>query len=312
MAAEGRDLLADDDLEREAAVLRHRPGGERGIDALVVGDGDDVERPAAGDVVEDLGHGGGAVRGDRVDVQVGAARPDRGRATAAPRRVGPRSTGRPVIATSSRSGQIGKKTAHHCSGASSMIRSNSAASAVIVPSTRSRRVPASGTCDRREASTIAPDARPPDADDVGRRAALDGEHRRAEREPGRGAEELDRHPAAGQVAVADEPDRGAGTERGEQLAARLAQADDADADRAAGAHEPALERGVVDGLHRRDGAADPAARNSAGSSMAPKWRPMKIIGPPEANASSTTSGVSTIRRSSRSAARMAGVRATSR
>ncbi len=55
-----------------------------------------------------------------------------------------------------------------------------------------------------------------------------------------------------------------------------------------------------------------AARNSAGSSMAPKWRPMKIIGPPEANASSMTSGVSTIRRSSRSAAWMAGVRATSR
>ena len=76
MAAEGGDLLADDDLEREAAVLRHRPGGERGIDALVVGDGDDVERPAAAEVVEDLGHGGGAVRGDRVDVQVGAARPD--------------------------------------------------------------------------------------------------------------------------------------------------------------------------------------------------------------------------------------------
>ena len=43
VAAERGDLLADDDVEREAAVAGHRPAGHGGIDAFVVGDGDDVE-----------------------------------------------------------------------------------------------------------------------------------------------------------------------------------------------------------------------------------------------------------------------------
>ena len=43
VAAEGRDLLADDDLEPQALVAGHRPRGDGGVDALVVGDRDDVE-----------------------------------------------------------------------------------------------------------------------------------------------------------------------------------------------------------------------------------------------------------------------------
>jgi hypothetical protein len=45
---------------------------------------------------------------------------------------------------------------------------------------------------------------------------------------GRCSEERDEGPAAGQVAVPDEPDRDAVAERVCQLAARLAQADKAD------------------------------------------------------------------------------------
>ena len=72
VTAERRDLLADHDLERQAAIERHRATGERGIDALVVGDRDHVQLGVALDVVEDLDDAGGAVGRERVDVQVRA------------------------------------------------------------------------------------------------------------------------------------------------------------------------------------------------------------------------------------------------
>ena len=74
VAAEGRDLLADDDLGAQAAVARHRPRGDRRIDPLVVRDRDDVEVGRALDVVEDRLDAGGAVAGEGVDVEVGPPR----------------------------------------------------------------------------------------------------------------------------------------------------------------------------------------------------------------------------------------------
>ena len=73
VAAERRDLLADDDLDAQAAVARHRPRGERRVDPLVIRDRDDVEVGRALDVVEDRLDAGRPVAGERVDVEVGAA-----------------------------------------------------------------------------------------------------------------------------------------------------------------------------------------------------------------------------------------------
>ena len=135
------------DLSAQAAIAGHRPGRDRGVDPLVVRDGDDVEIGPPLDVVEDRLDPGRAVAGQRVDVQVGATEPlvD----AVMPRRPGGRirvpSAGAPPAVAASRSGQIGKKTAHHWSGASAMSVSNAAASRVIVVVTRSRRVPSVGT-----------------------------------------------------------------------------------------------------------------------------------------------------------------------
>ena len=81
-----------------------------------------------------------------------SARPRRGVASVMRRplgrpvcRRGPAVGRRAAPASASRSGQIGKKTAHHWSGASAMRSSNAAASRVIVVVTRSRRVPSAGT-----------------------------------------------------------------------------------------------------------------------------------------------------------------------
>ena len=74
VAAERRDLLADDDLGPQPAVAGDRPAGDGGVDPLVVGDRDDVEVGLALDVVEDLLDAGRPVGGERVDVEVGPAR----------------------------------------------------------------------------------------------------------------------------------------------------------------------------------------------------------------------------------------------
>ena len=97
----------------------------------------------------------------------------------------------------------------------------------------------------------------PDGHPVGRDAGLDGEHRRTHRHERRSPEERDEGPAAGQVAVPDEPDRDAVAERVRQLAAGLAQPDEADPRHAARALEVGLQAGVVDRLHRRHRLTDP-------------------------------------------------------
>ena len=125
VSAERRHLLADHDLERQAAIARHRPPGERGIDPLVVRDRDDIELRVPLDVVEDLDDPGRPIRREGVDMQV---RP--------PEPLGHRAA--------SRSGQSGWNTASHCSGAAAMWRSKARASASRYAVTRSRREPSAG------------------------------------------------------------------------------------------------------------------------------------------------------------------------
>ncbi len=126
MPAEGRHLLADDDLDRQPPVAGDAAPRHGGIDPLVIGDGDDVELADLCDALDDRDHVGDPVRGDGVDVQVGATAP-----------IG--------HAGLSRSGQIGKNVAHHCSGASAMTSSKARAIAAVVAVARSRREPSVGT-----------------------------------------------------------------------------------------------------------------------------------------------------------------------
>ena len=253
-----------------------------------------------------------------MDVQVGAPERDRvggpaclagsaGR-TARVRVVGGR---RGLMRRSSRSGQIGKKTAHHCSGASSMMRSKAAAMHghrgldPLAPRTRrpGRRSPrgarGSGRCDARRT-----------ADHVGGGAALDREHGRAEREHGRGPEQRHERPAAGQVAVPDEADRRPVPERGQQLPSRLAKA------RRCGRRPLPRVRvnqawSAASSMVSIGATAPPTrdARKSAGSSMAPKWRPMNMTVRPGSNARATTSGS---RRRGAGRRRPSGARASGR
>ena len=136
VSAEGRHLLADDDLDGQAPVARDGAPGERGVDPLVVGDGDDIEIIAGRDVLDDRDHVGDTVRRDGVDMEVGAT----GTVRHCSRPCHP-----PPRPRSARSGQIGKNTAHHCSGASAMTRSKARAIDAVVAVARSRRDPSVAT-----------------------------------------------------------------------------------------------------------------------------------------------------------------------
>ena len=144
----------------------------RRVDPLVVGDRDDVELGQALDVVEDRRDAGRAIAGEGVDVEVraaeprrasvmprppapGAAGPRRGLGSVTRPRLRPAAPSAPAVASASRSGQIGKKTAHHWSGASAMRSSNAAARRVIVVVTRSRRVPSVGDLDRDDLAAVS-------------------------------------------------------------------------------------------------------------------------------------------------------------
>jgi hypothetical protein len=89
-----------------------------------------------------------------------------------------------------------------------------------------------------------------------RHAALDREDGGAHRHGHRRPEELDRCPAARQVAIADEPDRDTASERGHQFSPRFAQPDEPDPGPAARLLEVGLEPWVVERLHRDDGLTD--------------------------------------------------------
>ncbi len=71
MALGSRHFDAGDDVERVALALVAGP--QAGVEYVVVGDGDHVQRAAAGDVVQHGARGRGAVAGAGVDVQVGAS-----------------------------------------------------------------------------------------------------------------------------------------------------------------------------------------------------------------------------------------------
>ena len=134
----GGDFLAHDHLHPAAAFCREALALYRGLDTLVVADGDNVERGVALRELEDLGRRGRAIRGDRMDVHVGLAHS------------GPFAGIHAVLSLSricacSRSGQIGWKSASHCSGASRMNPSKSRASSRAMARIRSRRLAPSGT-----------------------------------------------------------------------------------------------------------------------------------------------------------------------
>ena len=129
MAAARRDLLADDHFEPHPARLGHRPGRQCSVDAFVVGDGDHVEPGAVLGMVEDLRDARHPVRGERVDVQIGATHQLFA------------STGPGCAGMSS---QIWKNSVHHCSGASAMTRSKILIWFAMKPVMRSFGVPIAG------------------------------------------------------------------------------------------------------------------------------------------------------------------------
>ena len=110
--AAGRHLLGHDDLDAAAALPSEALAFDRGLDPLVVGDGDQIQIRLVLGIVEDLGGRSGPVRGDRVDVHVGfteALAPRRSFWRALGRSVGRLHAASPVsvFGARSRSGQIG-------------------------------------------------------------------------------------------------------------------------------------------------------------------------------------------------------------
>src|SRR3954452_10924140 len=124
MPAARRDLLPDDDLDAHPARLGHRARGVSSVNPLVVRDGDHVEAGSVLRVVEDRGYARDSVGREAVDVEVCASH---------------------QLLPPAMSSQMGKKSVHHCSGASAMTLSNAAISALTNPSSRSRGLPVVGT-----------------------------------------------------------------------------------------------------------------------------------------------------------------------
>ena len=287
----------------------------------MVRDGDHVEVPARRDVVEDRDHVGGAVRRDGVDVQVGASRSvahgasgfaamasAASGAVAGRYRSGRRRRGRRLEVRPDREEHgpplLGGvlDDAFEAAGDGGHRRDHALAAAAL-----------RGHLDGIDAPDVATHADPPRPDHVDRRTTLDREHRRAERQLGRRTEQLGRHAAAGQVAIADDADARAIAQRGLQLPPRLAQPDEAQADGTARADEPRLEPGVIERFHRRDGGA------GAGREQHPRQLDATEMEPDvdrrlarAERRDRRASGVSTSIRSSMSAGRMPGARATSR
>ena len=137
VAAAGAHLLAHDHGAAHAPILRDPSRRHRGVDPLVVGDRDDVQHVLALDPVEDLGDRGRAVRCEGVNVQIGSSKsigrvpnsiPGGHRSateasTGTSRSASARAPSSPRVADWSRSGQIGWKAPHHCSGPSARIDS---------------------------------------------------------------------------------------------------------------------------------------------------------------------------------------------
>ena len=269
-----------------------RPPRDGRVDPLVVRDRDDVELGVALDVVEDLDDAGGPVRGERVDVQVGAA--------AAVSRVGHAARARSRL-PAARSGQIGWNGPPLLrGGARSGARTRAAIGGERSVVTRSRRVPSAGTGTppprRGNARRI-----PPHAEHVDRDARLEREQRRTRRERRRRAEErtaipppvMSRSPSSPTVSPRSSA----------PLSSRFARPRARSARRPAGgacAHEVGLELGIRDRLHgHHRGRPVRLAATSAGSSNQPMCSPTKREPLGSASAASTISGFSNTSQRSR-------------
>ena len=197
----------------------------------MVGDGDDIETGSPLGMVEDGRDGGRPVGGEGVDVKIGATEA-----------IGHRSA--------SRSGQIGIEGAPPLGRCIDDVRLElaglSGEDRLDALATRAVRR------DRHllDARGVAADAGPPDGDGEDGRAGLEGDEGCAGGQRGRVPEERCRDAAAGEVAVGDDGEDTAGPGCREELAASLAQADEADAHRAPRLEVPAGELRVADRLHR--------------------------------------------------------------
>ena len=257
--AAGRHFLADDHLEPQAVVLRDCPRGDRGIDPFVVRDRDHVERRGALHVVEDLEHARGPVGREGVDVQVGAAEPVGhaggaliGGASGPRLEVGPdREEDAPPLV------RRGRDEALECA----RLRVKDGEHAVAAgPLGRERKT---DQLAHVSGAAIATNR----ADEDGR-SGLDSQQRSSDRERCGGAEQLDGHAAAREVAIADDADRFAPLQRREQspAAPRAARRSEGRRPRASGPPTP--------------GARRPRAFPSARWSLHPSERPRIRRAPP--------------------------------
>jgi hypothetical protein len=217
MAAAGRDFFGDDHVHAAAALAGQALAFDRGLDALVVGDGDHVEVRVRSR----------RIRGSR---RPRRSHPRRSNGCACPPGRAPRRDvmgdvrPAPLVGAfsccsvdCSRSGQIGWNRASHCSGASMMNCSKSRASSRAIARLRSRRSPPPAAAAAAACHDSGPGA-------VRRTAPMyTGAPVSAARSAGpagnlgRGAEQLDLDAAAGDVAIGHEPDRLVAAQRGYQL-----------------------------------------------------------------------------------------------
>ena len=207
VAAAGRDLLAHDDLDGQAAVERDVARGLRRVDPLVVRDRHDVERagrrrarrgcrrPTPCRPTPACGRGGRRGRGPAPRRSRGGRRRCRG--------AGPPSSSRQRRGRA-RSGGTRPTTARARRRRSPRTPRRSTA---CRRSSRSRRGPVRRGRDEDEAARVAAHAGPPGGRGVDRGAGLEGEERGPGGDGRRVAEQRHRQAAAGQVAVRDEADR---------------------------------------------------------------------------------------------------------
>ena len=309
MAAEGRDLLADDHLRPVAEVAGHRPGGDRGVDPLVVGDRDDVEVGRALDEVEDRGDPVDAVRREAVDVEIGSAE---ALGHAAGFSDGdPGSAGDPGAAgaASAATPRLGREIRPDLEERARPLLRRVADERLERGRERRQggRDPLPARALRRDGNEgqAAGDAavgQPPDPDGRDPRPGLDRQQRRPDRERRRRAEERHLDPAARRC-----PGRRRSRRSRRPSGRRRARAAPTGARRSgprASRASPRTRPGAAGRRRspsgRRTSEPDRWARYRAGSSIGPKWADTKITGPPE-KASSISAGVSTTTRSSRNA-----------
>ena len=232
VAVPGGDLLAHDDLDPQAARPRDALRGDARIDPLMVRDGHHVQVARLHER-QDLLDARDAVRGERVDVQVG------------PPQLVARLVGHVM------SSHTGNSSVHHCSGAVATMRSIHRAWSRRMASVRSRRVPAAGAVDQLDAADPAPGSvRPSEADEAQLRARLHRQHGRPGRDARRSAEQLGPGPRAADHPVGHDAHAQAGREARLHHGRGALDGEHVHAQVAARPLEVVLHDRVGDGLHR--------------------------------------------------------------